>query len=1175
LQGGVVLFRGTGSAACRYLESDRLRADDYYLDSGTALAAFTEIDGNGDVLTTSKLDADTYARWVDWIDPSTGSSMGKPRLPGEEGSGKRGSPRFAEMVVNTPKSLSIAAALHPEVSDALDGAQADAVAEIRRFLGLHSVTRVGPRVSQEVVPVERLQTVAVVHKTSRAGDPHRHVHFQIGTRVWAAGRWRGLDTVAVFKQQGAIRALGTAVIAANPGLTQVLDRHGLTLDPVSGEVVELEPFNVVMSKRAGQVERNLADLEATWAEAHPGQGPGPLVTSRMVAVAWAKDRPQKRPTTLAHEDGWRQELADAGYDSELIRRAGDRCLKPAPASPDDLHVQTVASRALDRCAAQASTWTRHTVAEHVTRIVTEYGVRAEPAQLRDLVELATSLAVGDCLSVLPPGAARPEHVAHLTSLDVVAAETRLRDLLAARLATSANTEIPDVTTLAAERGLDGGQAYAAAAVASTDPLVVVEGAAGAGKTTMLAVAIDGAAGEGRATRIVTPTKKAADAAARELGVPAESVAKLLHAHGWRWNTDGVWTRPAVGEPDPDTGGVYGGAPVWARLERGERVVVDEAGMLDQDSAIALLAVANEAGATVALVGDRAQLPAVGRGGVLDMAAALTTASGGAVMDLDSVHRFTDPAYADLTLRLRAGRDPAHLFDRLHALGHVRIHRSTEGAYQDVAAETTAAIGATRTVAATVATNDEARALNDRIRAQRLARGEVDDTTTASGNDGLPIGAGDVITTRKNDSTLGVANRQTWTVHSISSDGTVWAVDNSSRSKHPRYVALPGSYVSEHVHLAYSATAYGVQGVTTTTAHTLLSEALDASGVYVGMTRGRASNVLHIVADDLDEAREQFIDALHRDRADRGLQAATTDAQAAVAGLAADGPVKVVNHERARLVEVIAHAEREAARWEHAAGLLAAQAQTHAHEEASGRAALAKAEAHLTAVRDDALRPLLSQATADGQAYLDTHRQQDAAWDATRSTNRLGRRTARRRLDAAQAEAHDAQGTAVDRWGSVPDTGTWADTTRDGLEAWAARVAHQRTDAGPVVASARQDVARAGDALKQIRWRHRAEAEELTIGVYGPRDAASLPTVSGAHRAQARAHRWQQYANGSRADLASIESLPIGRAVQLIETRQAQALQAQAMQTAAARGARLGLPTEHRSQQTEPELGLGT
>jgi hypothetical protein len=145
----------------------------------------------------------------------------------------------------------------------------------------------------------------------------------------------------LFKQQGAIRALGTAVIAAHPGLAEVLDRHGLTLDPVSGEVVELEPFNTLMSKRAGQVERNLADLEATWAETHPGQEPGPVVTSRMVAAAWAKDRPQKRPTTLVHEDGWRQELTDTGYEPGPLRRADGRSLSPVAASPDDLQVLTV------------------------------------------------------------------------------------------------------------------------------------------------------------------------------------------------------------------------------------------------------------------------------------------------------------------------------------------------------------------------------------------------------------------------------------------------------------------------------------------------------------------------------------------------------------------------------------------------------------------------------------------------------------------------------------------------------------------------------------------------------------------------------------------------------------------------------------------------------------------
>ena len=67
MKGGVILFRGTGAAACRYLESDRSRADDYYLEGGTALAAFTVTDGCGEVLATSELDSQVYASWVDWI----------------------------------------------------------------------------------------------------------------------------------------------------------------------------------------------------------------------------------------------------------------------------------------------------------------------------------------------------------------------------------------------------------------------------------------------------------------------------------------------------------------------------------------------------------------------------------------------------------------------------------------------------------------------------------------------------------------------------------------------------------------------------------------------------------------------------------------------------------------------------------------------------------------------------------------------------------------------------------------------------------------------------------------------------------------------------------------------------------------------------------------------------
>jgi hypothetical protein len=79
--------------------------------------------------------------------------------------------------------------------------------------------------------------------------------------------------------------------------------------------------------------------------------------------------------------------------------------------------------------------------------------------------------------------------------------------------------------------------------------------------------------------------KAAQVAAAEVGSDAFSAAWLAVQHGWRWDNDGVWSREPSTTPDPA-----------AVLGRGDLLLVDEAGMLDQDTARALLTVADEAGA---------------------------------------------------------------------------------------------------------------------------------------------------------------------------------------------------------------------------------------------------------------------------------------------------------------------------------------------------------------------------------------------------------------------------------------------------------------------------------------------------------------------------------------------------------------------------------------------------
>jgi exodeoxyribonuclease V alpha subunit len=153
---------------------------------------------------------------------------------------------------------------------------------------------------------------------------------------------------------------------------------------------------------------------------------------------------------------------------------------------------------------------------------------------------------------------------------------------------------------------------------------VMEGAAGVGKTTTLAATRSLLKEQGRRLVVVTPTLKAAKVAASEVGAAAGSAARLVYEYGWRWDDDGAWARLAVGDTDPVTGHAYSGPADAARLRPGDLLVVDEAGMLDQDTARAVLTIADECRLRVALLGDRHQLAAVGRGGVLDLASARST-----------------------------------------------------------------------------------------------------------------------------------------------------------------------------------------------------------------------------------------------------------------------------------------------------------------------------------------------------------------------------------------------------------------------------------------------------------------------------------------------------------------------------------------------------------------------
>lgn len=866
MRGGVVLFRGSGADARRYVEADHSRADDYYLTEGAvALRRTTTAAGT----VHDALSAEAYQGWVDWRDPVTGEQRGEPRVRSRVNKWTgdvthESSPLFAEIAINVGKSLSVAAALDGEVSAALDDAQQHVAQVLHDWLVANSVVRVGPRGGQEAVSVERLETASVSHRTSRAGDPHRHIHFQISTRAYARGAWRALDTAVLFRQQEALRRIGEAAINSHTGLQAALAAAGLRFDTQRGEVVELETYSKAMSKRATQVEKNMDRALAGWREEHPGSEPSRRQWAAIQHYAWSLNRPQKKATD-AHEEGWREELARLGYQPPTrVRTVPVR--EPAGFTPQV--AETLATDGLALLSSRSSTWSAADVTAVAAEVATsgQLGMVIREGQLTAVISEIARRIEAECFLVIPDewhaAVVRTATKAY-TSQQVLDVEIDIRTRLAARgfgPPSPASEEAISVAATTAGVTLDVSQREAAQAAAGHDPLVVIEGAAGAGKTTMIRAARLALDAQGRSMRVLTPTLKAASVAGAEVGARADSIAKLLHANGWRWDRNGQWTQLTGGALDPDTGNEWAGVSDDWVIPADETIVIDEAGMVDQDTTLALLNLADTAGARIVLVGDRAQLPAVGRGGVLDMAIQAVNP-----VQMDHLHRFHDPTYADLSLRLR-GRDPAVATD-LHETGHIVLHDTVDDLYDVIAEAVAADLVAGNFTVATVATNDQAAVLSEAIQATRRRLGHVDHTATIGLRDGQRAGVGDIIQARLNDRDSGIVNRQLLTVTRVNADGSILA-----RTKEGARRRLSAAYLDANSTLAYASTAHGVQGETADHAHVVVSDHLDAAGLYVGATRGKHENLVHVVATDAVDARAQVRDVILRDRSDRGVEA---------------------------------------------------------------------------------------------------------------------------------------------------------------------------------------------------------------------------------------------------------------------------------------------------------------
>jgi exodeoxyribonuclease V alpha subunit len=151
---------------------------------------------------------------------------------------------------------------------------------------------------------------------------------------------------------------------------------------------------------------------------------------------------------------------------------------------------------------------------------------AQAAVRLEMAEDLTARALNACVPLLThrdgtPWRGVPEHVRALTSPAVLEVEADITTAMIARA-----QESPVRADLEPAVSLDVAQREVVAALAGTGTLLVVEGAAGAGKTTTLAAARTALGQQGHRLVVVTPTLKAATVAAAELGSRAFSAAWL-------------------------------------------------------------------------------------------------------------------------------------------------------------------------------------------------------------------------------------------------------------------------------------------------------------------------------------------------------------------------------------------------------------------------------------------------------------------------------------------------------------------------------------------------------------------------------------------------------------------------------------------------------------------------
>jgi conjugative relaxase-like TrwC/TraI family protein len=607
-----------------------------------------------------------------------------------------------DLTFSMPKSASLMIQLGGD--ERILEAQASAVKSVMAYLEKHfaearDYSR-GP--GGEPVRTGNLVYALFQHDTSRKLDPQNHTHAVIAAMTQdKAGKWKALWNGAIWKNNSLLGSIYNAALRSNIEnlgyQIEITGKHGqFEIKGVPRDIIdafsqrrqdilaaaaklgrgahETEVLREI-TKRTRDPKLNPDDkqaLKAEWARRADGLG-----FDAKARVQEARSRaPLSVETQLGRPERVREAIKDMREVSKIYTRPADELttngLSRTLLTPTQLRTEMATASAIRMIGERETSWTLGALIKGALdlglRGVTAEGV--EERMLR-LVESGQVLAGKSIrLDGAPENYTTPEHrMIERAALDNV---ERGKGASPGIIATGS---LPArLRAAAGGRELNGEQIAAGTlALGSDDRTVVIQGVAGAGKTTLISAIASVAYQEGRAViglafanKLVSDLRnetqlRGPGGELLEGGIAAQTVSSFINQH----------LRPAI----------HGSGPQFEASRKavgGKVLILDEASLVANKPMSDLLTIANRLGAAkLVMVGDKAQLLSIEAG----KAFALIQSDNPAMARLDMSLRQRTPHMQEAAALARAGKfreSFASLGERVIEAGqnHLRVTADT-------------------------------------------------------------------------------------------------------------------------------------------------------------------------------------------------------------------------------------------------------------------------------------------------------------------------------------------------------------------------------------------------------------------------------------------------------------------------------------------------------------------